>query len=160
MNQSQTMRVPTATTKPTVEIDLTHLSESDLSSLQQKDPFMYHSIPSIHKARLYLKDIDHSTLVAPKAPQASSIVSRKSRVSTECHMDVLLEDLLDLDDEEFMSECQQLQLRPADLLNSSMPPLTSSILSLKSLVSTECHISMLLEDLLDLDDEEYMSDCQ
>ena len=148
------MRVPTFTTKPTAEIDLSQLSENDLSSLQQKDAFMYYSIPSVHKARLYLKDLDHSKLVAPTA-----IVSRKSRVSTECHMDVLLEDLLDLDDEEFMAECRQLQLRPTDLLNSSMPPLTSSILSLNSLVSTECHISLLLEDLLDLDDEEFMSEC-
>mmetsp|Transcript_35921 Transcript_35921/g.65891 ORF Transcript_35921/g.65891 Transcript_35921/m.65891 type:complete len:151 (-) Transcript_35921:230-682(-) len=150
MNQSQTMRVPTATTKPTVEIDLTHLSESDLSSLQQKDPFMYHSIPSIHKARLYLKDIDHSTLVAPKAPQASSIVSRKSRVSTECHMDVLLEDLLHLDDEEFLSKCQELQLCLTDLLDGSKAHQASSIVSLKSRVSTKGHINVLLRDLLDL----------
>jgi hypothetical protein len=116
MNQSQTMCVPTATTKPTTEIDLSHLSENDLSSLQQKDPFMYHSIPSVHKARLYLKDIDHSKLVATRDPQASSIVSRKSQVSTECHLSVLLEDL-DLNDEEFMAEYQEFHLGLTNLFD-------------------------------------------
>ena len=144
------MRVPTFTTKPTAEIDLSQLSENDLSSLQQKDAFMYYSIPSVHKARLYLKDIDHSTLLAPRALQASSIVSRKSRVSTECHMDVLLEDLLDLDDEEFMSECQELQLCLTDLLDGSKAHQASSIVSLKSRVSTKGHINVLLKELLDL----------
>ncbi len=39
-NQSQTIRAPMATTKPEIKMDLSELSASDLSLLEQQDPFI------------------------------------------------------------------------------------------------------------------------
>mmetsp|Transcript_15797 Transcript_15797/g.26975 ORF Transcript_15797/g.26975 Transcript_15797/m.26975 type:complete len:144 (+) Transcript_15797:124-555(+) len=111
VEQTRTIKAPLATSaRSSAEIDLRDLSEADLNSLQRKDPFMYHSIPSIHKAKLFNKDIDHSNLTTQESENddlTSSIVSRKSRISTECHMSVLMEDLLNIDDDEFSLECEK-----------------------------------------------------
>eukprot|EP00581_Thalassiosira_minuscula_P007101 CAMPEP_0183702912 /NCGR_PEP_ID=MMETSP0737-20130205/857_1 /TAXON_ID=385413 /ORGANISM="Thalassiosira miniscula, Strain CCMP1093" /LENGTH=139 /DNA_ID=CAMNT_0025929595 /DNA_START=189 /DNA_END=608 /DNA_ORIENTATION=- len=116
--QPQTSRVLTTTAaKSPAKINIRDLSEADLKSLQRKDPFMYHSIPSVHKAKLLNKDIDHSKLAQKETGDAgtdsdadadlnSSMVSRKSRISTECHMSVMIEDLLNMDGEEFRLECE------------------------------------------------------
>lgn len=108
-----------------VVLDLSALSENDLRTLQTQDPFMYHSIPSVYKAKLSLKDVDHQSICATSAPlttqrqeastsrsgsacssSSNSLVSRKSRVSTECHISLLLEDML-LDDEEFFDGSEE-----------------------------------------------------
>ena len=67
------------------------MSESDLQVLRKQDPFMYHSIPSDHKATNTLQAEDNVKTIST---QASSIVIRKSRVSTESHPSLLMEDLI------------------------------------------------------------------
>eukprot|EP00581_Thalassiosira_minuscula_P007890 CAMPEP_0183706770 /NCGR_PEP_ID=MMETSP0737-20130205/3517_1 /TAXON_ID=385413 /ORGANISM="Thalassiosira miniscula, Strain CCMP1093" /LENGTH=122 /DNA_ID=CAMNT_0025934271 /DNA_START=97 /DNA_END=465 /DNA_ORIENTATION=+ len=114
------------TEKPAAEIDLRELSEDDLNSLQKKDPFMYHSIPSIHQAKLLNKEIDHSKLVPSENyvdnadDLTSSMVSRKSRISTECHMSVMMEELLDMDDEELRLEFGEHEFDLDSLLGDAM----------------------------------------
>jgi hypothetical protein len=90
------MLTPTFKQLNNQEFDLRCLSLDDVQMLRTQDPFMYHSIPAVHKATLALLEID----VAKNAlTQACSLVTRKTRVSTECHVSLLMKDLFD--DEEF-----------------------------------------------------------
>jgi len=88
---TETISVPTIKEVNHQEIDLCGLSESDLQVLRKQDPFMYHSIPSVHKATLSLQAIDNVMTILT---QASFIVTRKSRISTESHASLLMEDSL------------------------------------------------------------------
>ena len=75
---------------------------------------MYHSIPGVHKAELLHKDVDYSDIAAladtdaqqhSRAHQEEETtietdadeakVSRRTRITFECHPSVLLADLLD-----------------------------------------------------------------
>ncbi|KAL3817080.1 hypothetical protein ACHAXA_000130 [Cyclostephanos tholiformis] len=95
VNETQSYTVPTSkTTTPKCEdIDLRTLGEGDLESLRTEDAFMYHSIPGILKARLSLTEVDHSRVLDGARQEANTIVSRKSRVSTEGESMLSLEDL-------------------------------------------------------------------
>jgi len=102
--------------------DPSHHYSSSLFS----DPFMYYSIPAVHKASLLFTDIDYSDIVTnnrhadshpPRPPQLDDTgeepavqesveedankVSRRTRVSFECHPRVHLEDIVGELDEEF-----------------------------------------------------------
>lgn len=125
----QTMRIPTAapaesstfskTSRRTRTLDLNELAnpEADLRSLQVSDPFMFHSIPEVHRARIANRDVDFAKLIANTTTSSASgdesstscgsssksSIQRRSRVSTECHVSMLLEELLDMDDDEFDS---------------------------------------------------------
>ena len=79
------------------EIDTRRLSENDLQTLRMKDPFMYHSIPAVHNAAITLQKVD----IANISTQASSVVTQKSRISTECHPSLMMERFLQ--DEDFES---------------------------------------------------------
>jgi len=95
--------------KKTKKLDIKNISADDLKSIQKKDPFMYYSIPGVRSAKVLMKDIDTSNLKAsgirnciscPSRLQTvqdkaqSQTVTRSSRISFECHPDLLLEDLL------------------------------------------------------------------
>ena len=100
-------------TKPVVTIDTSNLDEHDLERLKEEDPFLYYSIPAVWHV-----DIAHSGHVDTRATSGSlnrrascpdriesshhsktTKVERKSRISFECHTDVLMEDMLgDIDD--------------------------------------------------------------
>ena len=84
--------------KPKKTVDLNHISNlEDLKSIKEQDSFMYYSIPGVRKATVLMQDIDMTNLIgAPEqvAPQVSQKVSRKSRVSFECHPDLLIENYL------------------------------------------------------------------
>mmetsp|Transcript_30093 Transcript_30093/g.64939 ORF Transcript_30093/g.64939 Transcript_30093/m.64939 type:complete len:160 (-) Transcript_30093:302-781(-) len=96
------------------QIDLNRISETDLKTLQHEDPFMYYSIPT---AAYYNSNNNNSSsnnssssnsnynaivsnLVPPareqdeEPPEGTCLVTRKSRLSTECHMDVMMEEIL------------------------------------------------------------------
>lgn len=62
---------------------------------------MYHSIPGALKASLTSRDADGAALLASGPPRrgATPIVSRRSRVTTECHLSAVLDEILD--DEDF-----------------------------------------------------------
>lgn len=68
------------------------MSQSALGALKQQDPFLYNSIPAVHKAALVFKDVDVFETTDASRP---AIVARKSRLTTECHTDLHLEDILD-----------------------------------------------------------------
>eukprot|EP00584_Thalassiosira_punctigera_P007932 CAMPEP_0172537964 /NCGR_PEP_ID=MMETSP1067-20121228/9464_1 /TAXON_ID=265564 ORGANISM="Thalassiosira punctigera, Strain Tpunct2005C2" /NCGR_SAMPLE_ID=MMETSP1067 /ASSEMBLY_ACC=CAM_ASM_000444 /LENGTH=101 /DNA_ID=CAMNT_0013323373 /DNA_START=160 /DNA_END=465 /DNA_ORIENTATION=+ len=92
---TQPLRVLTKTTAPgTKEIDLGQLNQQDLENLKERDPFAYHSTPSVRGATVSNEDADPSRLFPGGLPEASSIVSRMSRLSTECHASVLMESIL------------------------------------------------------------------
>ena len=95
------------------------------------DPFMYYSIPGVLKASLNLEDVDYSDITSrsrsrgdlhpSSSPSQShprqereatdddaSKVSRRTRVSFECHPSVLMEDMMDDLDVEFGDEVPDL----------------------------------------------------
>ena len=87
--------------KPKREVDLKHITSlDDLKSAKKQDPFMYYSIPGARKATVLMQDLDLSNLIGAgqavqdETPQASPKVSRRSRISFECHPDLLLADML------------------------------------------------------------------
>ena len=79
-----------------IEVDVSRMLESDLLLLKKKDPFMYNSIPAIRQASLMLQDTPNlvSQDEASKEGKCPNVVSRRSRLTTECHPSLLLEDAL------------------------------------------------------------------
>jgi len=72
------------------------LNEDDLKLLKTQDPFLYHSIPSVNKAKLNIKPIDYTRVIKDASAttlESSSMISRRTRVSTECHATLILDDL-------------------------------------------------------------------
>ncbi|KAL3804661.1 hypothetical protein HJC23_008476 [Cyclotella cryptica] len=95
--------VATVFEKPQKELSVKELTSSDLAALKKNDPFMYYSIPSIRKAALHFKKIDVITLTTPASDQtptkctdrsSESRITRQSRLSFDCHTDLLLEDFI------------------------------------------------------------------
>ena len=87
----ESIAVPTKTddNKPKETVDLNLISNlEDLKSIQEQDSFMYYSIPGVRKAKVLMEDIDMTNLIG--AP----VVSRKSRISFECHPDLFIENYL------------------------------------------------------------------
>ena len=88
--------------KPKKTVDLRHITTlDDLKSIKKQDSFMYYSIPGVRKATVLMQDIDMANLgatlghaVQDEAPQISQKVLRSTRVSFECHPDLLLVDLM------------------------------------------------------------------
>ena len=87
------------------ELELEGLGEEDVKSLRKSDPFMYYSIPSIRRAVIFLRGIDHSNkndLYGSQvhsdrnsAPANPSTIPRRRAISFEAHPSVLLEDILE-----------------------------------------------------------------
>jgi len=92
---SHTISHPTfSDEKPKKIIDTTDLNVEDMESLKKSDPFLYFSIPAVRRAAVHNKEVDLSSL---RDSQASR-VERRSRISFECHTDLLLEDLMDMEE--------------------------------------------------------------
>lgn len=97
------------------EVDIKSLNQDDVKSLRTTDPFMYYSIPGIHRANMHLlgiEDFDHSNTQAlcssevqtprrrpsppaNKKPKRSTTVTRRTSISCEAHPDVIMEEFLD-----------------------------------------------------------------
>ncbi|KAL7475556.1 hypothetical protein ACHAW6_001469 [Cyclotella cf. meneghiniana] len=76
-------------------MDVSDLTSSDLASLKRNDPFMYYSIPSARKAALHCED-DFMFVDLEKSKCNTSTeltVTRQRRISTECHPDLLMEQM-------------------------------------------------------------------
>ena len=105
------MQVPTIRQQqqPKV-INVKELNEDELKLLKKQDPFLYYSIPAVKKAKLAnVKPIDHTEVLRLKEAARSSgsgMISRRTRVSTECAPSMLLDDLILLIDEESHSHSQ------------------------------------------------------
>jgi hypothetical protein len=97
-----------------VEVDVNKaLSEQDLRSLKQRDPFLYYSIPGVREATVRLKSVDMHQLAqdglrrvcascpasiqtaAASTSETVARVQRRTRISFECPADALVEDLMD-----------------------------------------------------------------
>ena len=96
--------VPTKTDDniPKKTVDLKNITSLDnLKSIHKQDPFMYYSIPEVHRATVLMQDIDLTNILggAPaqeaqdETPHASQKVSRSTRISFECHPDLLFESM-------------------------------------------------------------------
>ena len=83
-------------------INVKQLNEDELIQLKKQDPFLYYSIPAVKKAKLTnCKPIDHNEVLKEASMSSGSgMVSRRTRVSTECAPSMLLDDLMMLIDEE------------------------------------------------------------
>ena len=105
--------------RPKKILDTSELDEQDLEALKKQDPFLYYSIPAVWQADIiHNSDVDirairgsgSQTSRRASAPgrmqsdESSTKVERKTRISFECHMDVLLEDLMDEFDDSFLQE--------------------------------------------------------
>ena len=88
----ETIRVPTIFSKPTKKIDVHHLNTHELESIEKEDPFLYHSIPTVHRADTSSSLPLH--LLRTSNGNESSVVTRKSCISVERHVSVLFEEIM------------------------------------------------------------------
>ena len=97
------------------EIDISNLSAEDLQSLKQEDPFLYYSIPSVRRAALHFAQPELSG--SRCLEESTTVVKRRTRVSFECHSDLLMEDLLgDLEEKYDQFELEQMEQEFSKLL--------------------------------------------
>lgn len=96
------------TQKKAKAIDTSYLNEEDLQNLKKHDPFLYYSIPAVRTATHLGRDVDmsrlndgmsslklsHPTQIESASSTPTKVV-RQSRISFECHTDVILEGLID-----------------------------------------------------------------
>ena len=113
--------VPTIKEELHQEMDIHHLSENDLKTLWVKDPFMYHSISEVHKATYTLQEVEYAKTISS---QASSIATRKSRVSMEYHLSLLATEFLQ--DEDFVSLGSDLVNHLTDIVESTLSSLQNN----------------------------------
>ena len=109
------MRSTTAPYNPEpMEIDIGNLSTEDLQALKQEDPFLYYSIPVVRRAALSFEEPDMSRI----SSNETTTVKRRTRVSFECHSDLLvMDDLLEDFEEEYdESDLEQIDLDFSQLL--------------------------------------------
>ncbi len=105
---SRVQIIPTAGSPEQTEVDISNINHEDLQALREKDAFLYYSIPSVRRAELGFSDSSRSSRVldSPAAAEASAstTVKRCTRVSFECHTDLLMEEYLSELDEQFDEE--------------------------------------------------------
>ncbi|KAL7515945.1 hypothetical protein ACHAWX_001011 [Stephanocyclus meneghinianus] len=123
MNSSFEMAVATIFQKPYKQVDVRGLSSSDVESLKVDDPFMYYSIASSKNDAMLNKhkSINRAASLIVTEParnksgddstsmdEDSCIVTRLSRLSVECHADLIYARLLcatnDTDDKQVSDE--------------------------------------------------------
>ena len=97
------------------EIDIGNLSTEGLQALKQEDPFLYYSIPVVRRAALSFEEPDMSRISSNET--TTTTVKRRTRVSFECHSDLLvMDDLL----EDFEEAYDQSALEQMDLVLSKL----------------------------------------
>ena len=118
--ESISVKTKFETKKPSKEIDIMNISADDLKSIRQQDPFLYYSIPGVRSANLLMMDIDDTNLGASELLNRASIsrpprlesnqdqntdesqkVARSSCISFECYPDMILDDEIPSDGEEW-----------------------------------------------------------
>lgn len=91
-------------------------TNADLAMLKKQDPFLYYSIPWVRNAEMQLETLDISCLkkfldrrrrsvscssrIQAQTTQESEIVSRKSCLSFECHIDTVLSEFYSTNEDE------------------------------------------------------------
>ena len=117
------MTIPTATSTPCeshpIEIDISTFTPADFQSLKHDDPFLYYSIPSVRRAEMWnlAEPLSDGSLLSNSASilegdgtttSTTTTITRRTRVSFECHTDLLLFD--DLMGDEYDDEYDELEL--------------------------------------------------
>jgi hypothetical protein len=119
INSSFEMAVATIFQKSYPQVDVGGLNSSDVESLKASDPFMYYSIPTLKNKSMFNEHLSiyrvaSSSFSGPtriemgddstRMDEDSCIVTRQSRLSVECHADLIYERLIgatnDTDDEQ------------------------------------------------------------
>ena len=105
------------------QICTSSMSPEEVRSLHDADPFMYYSIPGVHRAALILDDdlhdsyadllVDfprngrcHDYSAPPERKRPRRTVSRRTQISFEAHPNLIMEDLLD----ELSASCSSLEI--------------------------------------------------
>lgn len=109
INSSFEMAVATIFQKSHQQVDVRGLNSSDVESLKAHDPFMYYSIPSLKNNSMFNEHLSmyrvaSSSFSEPtriekgddsrRVDEDSCIVTRLSRLSVECHADLIYERLI------------------------------------------------------------------
>ena len=125
------VKMATQPKEPT-QVNVKHISTGDLQTLKKKDSFSYYSIPGVRRAKLLQRDIDMSNLgtsdmsrsctscpsrLQTSRANVSQSVARRSRISFECHPDLLEEDEDEISDSDAESDDED---DPLDALLASM----------------------------------------
>ncbi|KAL3780215.1 hypothetical protein HJC23_007539 [Cyclotella cryptica] len=84
------------------------VSFQDLALLKKEDPFLYHSIPSVRNAVLLNKDVELSSATSRHSDSELTgivnqyfTVTRQSCLTAEFHSSKLMEDMIDLNSDDF-----------------------------------------------------------
>ena len=96
-DEPRVQTIQTAGSPEQREVDISNISHEDLQALREKDAFLYYSIPSVRRDELGFSDSSRSSRAASEETSASTTVKRCTRVSFECHTDLLMEDFLSED---------------------------------------------------------------
>ena len=119
---SRTMTVPTVppADRERVIIDTTNLNPLALKAIKKHDPFLYYSIPFVRDEEFSSNNTRRSSLHHgnQSGSLAGTKVERKSRISYECHPDLLLEGLLD--DNDGQDESLRHDIPPVDYISQLM----------------------------------------
>lgn len=123
--------VTTSREKRPKQIDIRHMSSSDLVSLKENDPFMYFSIPTVRSAAIHGNDVDMLAIKnAAKSLEVPSSYVRKTCISFESS---LIADMADIDFD--------------DMDSSALPSLTNAFYNM----------SMGIDDeKIDFDDDDWL----
>ena len=100
------VKTKTTDDEPKKQIDIKNISANDLKSIRREDPFMYYSIPGVRMSKMLLNDDND---IDPSRPEtvhgkAQETVVRKSRMSFECHPDLLLKEEFCTDEHDALDE--------------------------------------------------------
>ena len=111
--RSETVQTTACAPEP-IEIDISRFSAEDLQSLKEDDPFLYYSLPAVRRSELHLGELDMSD----SSLEEPTTIKRRTRLSFECHADLLLDDLMeDFECEEYnSSELKQMNCELSKLL--------------------------------------------
>jgi hypothetical protein len=93
MDAPKAFTVPTFAPKSSTpkQVCIDGITPKVLAMIKKSDPFLYYSIPGVGEARLSLKEV-----IVPQQAQVNTAqprnVTKKTRLSFECHPDLLIED--------------------------------------------------------------------
>ncbi|KAL3793963.1 hypothetical protein HJC23_009446 [Cyclotella cryptica] len=100
-----TVPVPTfRVIKKPKQMDTTDISSFDLETLKRTDLFMYYSIPAVRSAAMHSEERypsmlpDSSETKTDSDTRKARKITRQCRVSTECHPDLLFEEMFNDED--------------------------------------------------------------
>lgn len=76
------------------QINIKKFSANELNSLKERDPFMYYSIPAVRRDTLLFKDTVAIRTKGSGDDLSPQLVKRQSRISFECHTDLIMEEIM------------------------------------------------------------------